>query len=238
MTIEFHCPNCQKLLRTRDDKAGSKAKCPGCGEPVSVPSAGDAPEDPIEDFDDGAEEYDWGGTEESFPPPGMIACPMCGESISARASACPHCGEAVGYTGGAGTRRRRGGNRERIRQRVQAPAISLMVVAGLGIAIQLAGVVMNLMGIAVAAPQANQAMEALFSGAIGVVMGGLEICIGVVMLLGAIQMQKLGSHGFALAAAILGMVPCLSPCCLLGLPVGIWAMTVLNDTEVKAAFSS
>ena len=37
MTIEFLCPNCQKLLRTTNDKAGVKAKCPGCGGPITVP---------------------------------------------------------------------------------------------------------------------------------------------------------------------------------------------------------
>src|SRR5262245_21753461 len=39
VTIEFHCPTCQKLLRTADDKAGVRARCPGCGEVVTVPEA-------------------------------------------------------------------------------------------------------------------------------------------------------------------------------------------------------
>lgn len=37
-------------------------------------------------------------------------------------------------------------------------------------------------------------------------------------------------------AAILAMIPCVSPCCLLGLPLGIWALIVLLKPEVKAAF--
>ncbi len=32
------------------------------------------------------------------------------------------------------------------------------------------------------------------------------------------------------------MIPCVSPCCLLGLPLGIWALIVLVKPEVKAAF--
>ena len=32
------------------------------------------------------------------------------------------------------------------------------------------------------------------------------------------------------------MVPCISPCCLLGLPFGIWALSVLNKPHVQAAF--
>lgn len=41
-----------------------------------------------------------------------------------------------------------------------------------------------------------------------------------------------------MAVSILSMVPCVSPCCLLGLPVGIWALVVLNTPEVKQAFRS
>lgn len=37
MAIEFDCPFCAKLLRTPEKKAGLRAKCPGCGEPIQVP---------------------------------------------------------------------------------------------------------------------------------------------------------------------------------------------------------
>ena len=37
-------------------------------------------------------------------------------------------------------------------------------------------------------------------------------------------------------ASILAMIPCLSPCCLIGLPIGIWALVILMKPEVKAAF--
>lgn len=38
MAIEFACPNCNKHLRTSEDRAGARAKCPDCGSPVTVPS--------------------------------------------------------------------------------------------------------------------------------------------------------------------------------------------------------
>ena len=56
------------------------------------------------------------------------------------------------------------------------------------------------------------------------------------MLIAAIRMKELRSYGLAMAGAILGMLPYLSPCCLLGLPFGIWALVVLADPAVKAAF--
>ncbi|MFO0905454.1 MAG: hypothetical protein U0939_20765 [Pirellulales bacterium] len=39
MPIEFRCAGCQKLLRTPDDSAGKKARCPDCGAIVDVPAS-------------------------------------------------------------------------------------------------------------------------------------------------------------------------------------------------------
>ncbi len=50
------------------------------------------------------------------------------------------------------------------------------------------------------------------------------------------KMKKLESYGLAMAASIIAMIPCLSPCCLIGLPIGIWALVVLSKPEVKSAF--
>jgi hypothetical protein len=69
------------------------------------------------------------------------------------------------------------------------------------------------------------------------VAGGiLGAALSVVLLIGANKMRKLESYAFAMTAAIIAVVPCLSPCCLLGVPFGIWAIVVLNDASVKAAF--
>jgi hypothetical protein len=40
MPIEFRCPGCSKLLRTPDESAGKKAKCPQCGMIADIPAAG------------------------------------------------------------------------------------------------------------------------------------------------------------------------------------------------------
>jgi hypothetical protein len=49
-------------------------------------------------------------------------------------------------------------------------------------------------------------------------------------------MKNLQSYGLAMTASIVAMIPCISPCCILGLPFGIWALVILNRPEVKAAF--
>ena len=42
MPIEFRCPSCSKLLRTPDESAGKKAKCPQCATVVDVPGSATA----------------------------------------------------------------------------------------------------------------------------------------------------------------------------------------------------
>ena len=46
MTIEFNCPSCGKLLKTSDEKAGVRAKCPDCGEAIQVPQPAESSVEP------------------------------------------------------------------------------------------------------------------------------------------------------------------------------------------------
>ena len=41
--INVECPQCGKKLRVRDEQAGKKGKCPGCGNVLVVPSAPPGP---------------------------------------------------------------------------------------------------------------------------------------------------------------------------------------------------
>lgn len=91
MAIEFHCPHCDKLLKTGDDKAGVSAKCPGCSEIVTVPAASPARAE--------AEVFAPRAVKSSPPPADESAefkhCPMCGEQIRMNAVKCRYCGEQV-----------------------------------------------------------------------------------------------------------------------------------------------
>ena len=74
------------------------------------------------------------------------------------------------------------------------------------------------------------------SGTFGIAINVIAICLSGLILLGGIKMRKLESYGLAMTASIIALFPCTSPCCLLGLPIGIWAVVVLSKPEVKSAF--
>jgi hypothetical protein len=70
------------------------------------------------------------------------------------------------------------------------------------------------------------------------VLNVLVLTTSALVIFGALKMRKLESRGLAVAASIVAMLPCLGPCCCIGLPSGIWSLVVLMKEDVKAAFSS
>jgi hypothetical protein len=50
-------------------------------------------------------------------------------------------------------------------------------------------------------------------------------------------MKALENYSLCMIASIIAIIPCISPCCCVGIPLGIWAVVVLNKPEVKAHFS-
>ena len=66
-------------------------------------------------------------------------------------------------------------------------------------------------------------------GLIGMSMAGLMVFAGV-------QMRNLKGYGLAIAACVIGMLPCTG-CCCVTLPVAIWTLTILTRPEIKSSFS-
>jgi hypothetical protein len=135
-----------------------------------------------------------------------------------------------------------GPNRGLAMQKVNAPAIALMVIAGLGALWSLLSVVLNLLGASVnMASLAGQsggssdALASMTSGALGVVFAILGLAINGAMFFGAMKMRALQSYPFAITAAALACLPCF-PCCCFSIPIGVWALVVLFDANVKASF--
>lgn len=123
--------------------------------------------------------------------------------------------------------------------KVAGPAISLIVIASLALVLIVVNLILTLSGANTFQMQSfgGQSPELVkFAQGTGLVIGAaLGFLIYGIVLLGAIKMKKLQSYGLAMTASILALLPC-SPCCVVGLPFGIWALVVLNKPEVKAAF--
>jgi len=122
-------------------------------------------------------------------------------------------------------------------EKVQGPAIGLMITGGIGVAFALLALAMNILGAGLgAAGGGDQQIQFMAQGALGIVQSLIGLAISAFALYGGLQMKQLQNYGLAFGASVLVMIPCLSPCCLIGLPIGIWAVVVLNDPIVKASF--
>ena len=134
--------------------------------------------------------------------------------------------------------------------KITPPSIALLVSSILTILFALLGIGMNLAGINGAQfsrfqdmgnqnPQFEK-MMAMSSGTLGVVFAFINLGVAIFILFAALKMKKLESHSMAMAASILSIIPCITPCpcCCLGIPIGIWALIVLNKPEVKGYFSN
>jgi hypothetical protein len=131
------------------------------------------------------------------------------------------------------------------RGRVIGPSVALIVVACIGLLMQVFSLLLNnLFGLG--AGDSDLPLEGmenmpeflmpLYSGAFAMAANAVGIGVAVLVMVGAIRMLNLKSWGLALAASILVMVPMVSPCCTLGLPIGIWALVVMVNEDVKQAF--
>lgn len=131
-------------------------------------------------------------------------------------------------------------------QAVKGPAIALMVTGLLNLMLALWSLVKltvlrSSLDVYSSMPQFNdpqmQSLLHLASGPIGIVNAFFSLAMSVLVLAGAWRMQTLRNYTLAFVASILAMLPCVTPCCFLGLPFGIWALVVLNRPEVKSQFS-
>ena len=135
------------------------------------------------------------------------------------------------------------GGRDAALQLVKGPVIGLKATAIIGLVVVVLGLVVNILTLSgvqfgmqqVSDPQLQKLVSSL-GGGLGIfqdIIGGI---MGVLILIGAGKMQKLQNYQLAMTACIVAMVPCISPCCVFGLPFGIWALVVLNKPEVKSQF--
>lgn len=132
------------------------------------------------------------------------------------------------------------GSREAAVNKVKLPAIFLIVLSPISILFFIFDLGMRIFNLAndnLILP-ANANKDAVIAGAIGGgVLDVVAMISAVVIMLGALKMLKLESYSFARTACILSCIPCMTACCILGIPFGIWGLVTLNDPAVKQHFS-
>ncbi len=120
------------------------------------------------------------------------------------------------------------------------PSILLLVTGGLGILSGLSSLVrggnQQMMGQFANDPQVAK-IASIMSGPGNVVFSLLCIALSGFIIFGALKMRNLQSHGLAIGASVVAMIPCAG-CCCLGLPVGIWSLVLLMKPEVKSQFGA
>jgi hypothetical protein len=124
-------------------------------------------------------------------------------------------------------------------EKTNLPGLFLMIFSGIWMALMVVGVLFNLLGGGLAAAGAGNGADAggaVVSMAAGLVGNIIFLLLSAVVFFGGMKMRNLESYGLSMAAAIIACIPCCSPCYILGIPFGIWALVVLNDAQVKAAF--
>jgi hypothetical protein len=121
-------------------------------------------------------------------------------------------------------------------QRVSAPAIGLLI-AGIvnGLAALFWLVSMVVLGGLFWGSEGGG--DALIGIAVWFPIGVVRLALDGLTIYGALKMRKLQNWNLSLAAAISASLPCTFVC-FLTMPLGIWAIVVLFQTEVKQAFAA
>ncbi len=256
MAIELTCPSCQRRLRVPDELLGKTVRCPSCQSTFAATANEPAPPPP-------PPSGPWPGQEQAPASPFNVREEIDrGEPPPPRAARRERERDEDEYDDRGPRRRGRGrddydedyprlNNRSSARSAVAGPAIALMVVSIIALALSLFGLVVNLIGLgmgggpgALAGPGGGPGGPgANLDPQVQVVLNIAGVVFGMIwwslILFGAVKMKGLQSRGLAMMANIMALIPCgIQPCCMwiFSLPFGIWGLVALSRPDVKDAF--
>lgn len=121
-------------------------------------------------------------------------------------------------------------------QRVSAPAIGLLiagVVSGVGSLLWL--VLLIFFSSLIFATE--DSADALIGIGFWIPVTLLRLALDGLTIYGALQMRQLKSWNLSLGGGVAASIPC-SFCCIVSIPLGVWAIVVLLNDEVKQAFAA
>jgi hypothetical protein len=133
--------------------------------------------------------------------------------------------------------------RERARAAVQGPAIGLLIVSIICVALLMLTLPFDVFLLVVGGMNGRVGgLEVdetkMMQIVIRMMWGVALLAASAYCIYGAWQMKSLRNYTHARNAAVIAVIPCLGPCCVLGIPFGAWALGVLTRPEVQARFES
>lgn len=124
-------------------------------------------------------------------------------------------------------------------RQVSGPATGLLVTGIIGVFFAGIGLIMNIIGMGISPFIRDEIPDRyvhFWEGSVGTASSFIGILVAAFIIFASLKMRELRQYELSIAASIIAMIPCISPCCILGLPIGIWCLVVLLRPEIKAAF--
>ena len=121
---------------------------------------------------------------------------------------------------------------ETIRQQVRKPADGLIIAGGINI---LCIIPFTLLVGSMILTHSRLLPQAGLDAKVAA-LSLLVTCLGAVIIYGVMRMKELENYKWSVISSILAILP-ISPGCLLGVPFGVWALSVLLRSEVRKAFA-
>ena len=127
------------------------------------------------------------------------------------------------------------------KEQLMPPAIGLIVTGAINASAALLALLSGVLRLMRNTPAQQFASDAERLGYIvsTVVLYGVAVVsliLAPVVIAGGITMLRGKNMGLSRSAAILAMIPVTSCCCIVGIPVGIWAFRTLKKPEIVAWF--
>jgi tRNA A-37 threonylcarbamoyl transferase component Bud32 len=124
---------------------------------------------------------------------------------------------------------------EAIRHRVWIPAAGLLVAGGINCLAAVGLVIATALSLLAKGFSGQLAKFDFLPGASEAVVVAATVAYAVFVVLGGWNLMQLRSRRLALVGSLLALFP-FSPGSVVGLPMGIWALVVMRNKQVKAAF--
>jgi len=130
--------------------------------------------------------------------------------------------------------------RERAPGSLVAASICLIAVAGIGLALAGFNFVYSF-GEAHVDHNAPEFVQQIQRGAVGPLATGMQggfALLNIFIIVCGVQMMKLQNWGLGVAGSVLAMLNIGSCCCVVGIPVGLWSLSILMSPDIISMFNA